>query len=761
VLKALLVSLLLPLAVGPSGAPELPVASTFETFGQVHHASPTIADVNGDGVSDLVVADLKGRVYARTSWGDDLSGWPVEVRIGHDRVTAVESTPAVVDLDGDGLMEVVVGAGSRWVEHQDGGLLVFNADGSVRCRYQTMDLFDVWDDAAGATPDGFSEGVMSTPAIGDIDGDGKSDIVFGGWDNHVHAINRACKTIPGFPFHVDDSVWSSPALHDADGDGNQEIFVGSAASPGGPENWTGGVFRELDWSAFGGGYVVVKWRQRIGEVIDSSPAIGDIDGDGRVEAVVGTGVFYGRDADVDDAHRVFAWHVDDGSPLPGWPVEAASEVWGSPALGDVDGDGIDDVVFGARDGLVRAYRGDGTLAWRTQPNTRYEGGGEIISTPVIADLDGDGANDVALGNGWGTFFLRGSDGTRLYEPAGKGLAFQNSPVVGQLGDDWVVAIAGLNLDGTGVVSVLPIPAPGSTPPWPAWRRDAQHTGARVAASGAGAPAPAKPTTATCGPDRNPPAVPSSAAALGYWSTAENGRVVASNARHVGSMLFRPLNAPIIGLASTPTGRGYWQLGADGGIFAFGDAHFYGSTGGLPLRRPVTDIVATRSGHGYWLVASDGGVFTYGDAPFVGSTGDLRLQRPIVAMSPSPSGNGYFLFSDDGGVFTYGDAIYQGSPVGHVRGRIVDAAANPDGLGYWLLGDDGSVYAFGEARYLGGVPGKSLCRTAGGVSIVPTTTGLGYYVLGTDGRVFTFGDALHRGNATTLAARPTGLAIRQR
>ena len=759
-MKALLLAAVVTLVPGVSGAPTLPVTSGFETFGQVHHSSPTLVDLNGDDVNDLVIGDLRGRIYARTSWGADLRGWPVQVRIGDRGVTAVESTPAVVDLDGDGSKEVVVGAGSRWVENQDGGLLVLNADGTVRCRYRTLDLFDVWDESVGATPDGWSEGVMSTPSIGDIDGDGKHDIVFGGWDNHVHAINRACKTIPGFPFHVDDSVWSSPGLHDIDGDGDKEIFVGSAASPGGPENWTGGVFRALDWSDFNGGYVVVRWRQRIGEVVDSSPAIGDIDGDGRAEAIVGTGVFYGRDALVPDSMRVFAWHLDDGSPVRGWPVTVRAEVWGSPSLGDLDGDAVDEVVFGARDGYVRAYRGNGLLLWKVMPNTRHEGGGELISSPVIADLDGDGANDVALGNGWGTFFLRGSDGSRLYEPAGKGLAYQNAPAVGRFGSDWVVAIAGLDVrDGTGRIETLEIPRPAAPMPWPQWRRDAAHTAARVAQTRPTPGAP-KPAVQECGPDRNPPAVPDRGAGAGYWSTAVNGRVVASNARHLGSMFFRPVNAPIIGIASTPSGRGYWQLGADGGIFTYGDARFHGSTGGLPLRRPIIDIVATPTGRGYWLVSSDGGVFTYGDASFFGSTGNLYLRRPIVAMAPTPTGKGYVLFSDDGGVFTYGDAVYTGSAVGS-GARVVDAAANPDGIGYWLLTADGGVLSYGDVQYRGGLPGKSLCRPTGAVAIEPTLTGLGYWVLAADGRVFAFGDAVHHGDAVTLGANPVGLAIRKK
>jgi ribosomal protein L24E len=72
------------------------------------------------------------------------------------------------------------------------------------------------------------------------------------------------------------------------------------------------------------------------------------------------------------------------------------------------------------------------------------------------------------------------------------------------------------------------------------------------------------------------------------------------------------------MAATPTGKGYWFVAADGGVFTFGDAPFYGSMGGKPLNKPIVGMAATPTGKGYWFVAADGGVFTFGDAPFYGS-----------------------------------------------------------------------------------------------------------------------------------------------
>src|SRR5208283_1611515 len=126
----------------------------------------------------------------------------------------------------------------------------------------------------------------------------------------------------------------------------------------------------------------------------------------------------------------------------------------------------------------------------------------------------------------------------------------------------------------------------------------------------------------------------------------------------GSEGGRPLNAPIVGMAATPDGGGYWEVASDGGIFAFGDAGFHGSEGGRPLNAPIVGVASSRSGHGYWLVASDGGIFSFGDATFWGSTGSLQLDKPIVGMAPTLGG--YWVVASDGGIFSLGSAPFHGS-----------------------------------------------------------------------------------------------------
>jgi len=94
---------------------------------------------------------------------------------------------------------------------------------------------------------------------------------------------------------------------------------------------------------------------------------------------------------------------------------------------------------------------------------------------------------------------------------------------------------------------------------------------------------------------------------------------------------KPLNQPIVGIAATPDGKGYWLVASDGGVFSFGDAGFHGSMAGSHLSQPMVAIAANPDGTGYWTAAADGGVFSFGDAPFRGSAaGGYGVLQGIAA-----------------------------------------------------------------------------------------------------------------------------------
>ncbi|MGP0110790.1 MAG: polysaccharide deacetylase family protein [Acidimicrobiales bacterium] len=188
-----------------------------------------------------------------------------------------------------------------------------------------------------------------------------------------------------------------------------------------------------------------------------------------------------------------------------------------------------------------------------------------------------------------------------------------------------------------------------------------------------------------------------------------------------------LVAPVVAMAATPSGKGYWLVASDGGIFAFGDAPFFGSTGAQHLNRPVVGVAATPSGKGYWLVASDGGIFAFGDASFEGSRGAQHLNRPVVGMAATPSGKGYWLVASDGGIFAFGDAPFLGSMGGQPLNRpVVGMAATPSGTGYWMVASDGGIFNFGDAPFLGSMGGQPIADPI--AAIVATPDGQGLWLL---------------------------------
>jgi beta-lactamase class A len=225
-----------------------------------------------------------------------------------------------------------------------------------------------------------------------------------------------------------------------------------------------------------------------------------------------------------------------------------------------------------------------------------------------------------------------------------------------------------------------------------------------------------------------------------------------------------LASPVVGMAATPDGLGYWAVASDGGIFAFGNAAFEGSTGGMRLDAPIVGMAATSDGGGYWLVASDGGVFAFGDAAFLGSMGGRPLNQPIVGMAATPSGHGYWLTASDGGVFSFGDAAFLGSMGGtHLNEPVVGMAATPSGGGYFMTASDGGIFAFGNATFEGSLGGTPINEPVVGIAVSPS--GHGYWLAAADGGVFTYGDAPFEGSdggtskqgaaAVGIAGRPGG------
>jgi hypothetical protein len=246
---------------------------------------------------------------------------------------------------------------------------------------------------------------------------------------------------------------------------------------------------------------------------------------------------------------------------------------------------------------------------------------------------------------------------------------------------------------------------------------------------------------------------------GYYSYENNGFIGGFGndeyLSYLGDLSVSALNRPVVGMAQTHDGGGYWMVASDGGIFAYGDAGFYGSAGNLVLNKPIVGMAATPDGKGYWLVASDGGIFAYGDAGFYGSAGNLTLNQPIVGMAATKDGKGYWLVASDGGIFAYGDATFYGSTGNlHLNKPVVGMTSTLDGKGYWFVATDGGIFAYGDAAFHGSTGNLTLAQPVVGMAI--TADGSGYWMTARDGGIFAF-NAPFYGSLPGLGASVTDVA----
>ena len=101
---------------------------------------------------------------------------------------------------------------------------------------------------------------------------------------------------------------------------------------------------------------------------------------------------------------------------------------------------------------------------------------------------------------------------------------------------------------------------------------------------------------------------------GYYLVASDGGVFNFGSAQFFGLGGHPPQQADRGHRGHPDGGGYWLVASDGGVFSFGDAQFFGSMGGKPLNKPIVGIASIPNGNGYYEVASDGGIFTFPTGP---------------------------------------------------------------------------------------------------------------------------------------------------
>ncbi|MBK9087597.1 MAG: VCBS repeat-containing protein [Holophagales bacterium] len=437
----------------------------------VDRSSPAVGNLDDDADLEIVVGTVGKKVYAFNPNGTLVPGWPVTV------TGEVNSSPAIGDIDGDGFNEVVVGVGWQDLTN-DGAIYAFRRNGQVMAGWPfvTKDL--------NLGPNGHPDGVFATPALVDLDLDGRLDIVVGGFDQYLYALRYNAQPVAGaWPFFLYDSTWSSAAVGDLDRDGEPEIVIGAYTHAGFPPGLTtvdgGGIM----WVLSRTGAVKPGWPRVFDLHIDSSPALGDLDGDGDLEIVVGTGQEVGATV----GRKVYAMH-HDGTNVANWPVSTGAYVWPSPALADLDGNGRPEVIISGEDGRLRVWKPDGTplAGWPVQPLNESGVNGGMSGSPVAVDLNGDGSPEVLVPIGWdivgfsgnGSFFKYGAEAQlRLHTYFSVGGTPTVADIDGNGRLDVMIGSANSSFSaGRLFVWELPAAAIPGVSPWPMFRRGPERTG---------------------------------------------------------------------------------------------------------------------------------------------------------------------------------------------------------------------------------------------------------------------------------------------
>jgi thermitase len=249
----------------------------------------------------------------------------------------------------------------------------------------------IWNPDGSDLPGWPKPGLGTLPiSVADINRDGVEEIVRPG---SVYDLSGSL--LPGWPQSIISpncpALLASPVIGDINGDGYLEIVIG---------NYLHQVF-VFSYT----GILLDGWPQMVNGAISATPALADLNGDGYLEIVVATWPLGGTCGE-DEGTGGVSVLGHDGTLLPGWPKTAPSTD-SSPAIADLDKDGQLEIAV-----ANYAYEANGALL----PGFPVAGfNGTPSSSPAIADLDNDGNLDILLGDtkGMKVYAIQGSTGAIL------------------------------------------------------------------------------------------------------------------------------------------------------------------------------------------------------------------------------------------------------------------------------------------------------------------------------------------------------------
>ncbi|GGK47076.1 FG-GAP-like repeat-containing protein [Salinarimonas ramus] len=434
-------------------------------FGPIRDVSVSLFDIDNDGEQEIFVGtskglDAQGREVRPAGFvcleADGTVKWQVsfpaiagpDSQTGHVyQTTSVSTEPVFADLNGDGRMEIVVGVGADSTNElgqpvvgqpgDRGGVYALDSNGNIVWFHQSRDTIGGADNRGDGRPDG----VYGAPVVFDIDRDGVREVIYNSWDQSTWILDGRTGT-PEVEVHLADTIWSTPHIADITGDNVFEILVSADITENADARTrTGGIFHVISAN---GDQNTPGFDQPVGnpeyttlrgkfeeQVLWSSPVTADLDGDGFLEIVYGTGNYLQDDRGT----YIRVWEHDGTSKFL---LDTGGRTFATPLIADLDANGDLEIVAATLTGGLYAWHHTGELYWQTYPAT-FPGttGAPIFSSPVAVDLNGDRTLEILVSIGSQTVII-GHDGRQISDAGTRtGIfeTFKGSPAVRDIDAD--------------------------------------------------------------------------------------------------------------------------------------------------------------------------------------------------------------------------------------------------------------------------------------------------------------------------------------